>query len=174
MERRADMQKNLRALFIPLLLCSSLTFAATGPVWESFGDWQVSKISDAMDPVTKVLIRTKFEHTSRPASGDGYVIGFRVIGRSTMKLYTMVNLGVDEFWPECDFDNSSYSVDGSKAKYMAIVENPGDCDTVPMNGELIKKFKSGRTARLRIDGVDGDVSLNGFPAAWARAMKIAR
>lgn len=86
----------------------------------------------------------------------------------------MVNLGVDEFWPECDFDNASYSVDGSKAKYIATLENPGDCDTVPMNGELIKKFKTGRTARLRIDYVDGDVSLNGFPAAWARAIKIAR
>ncbi|MGK9417195.1 hypothetical protein ACSSUR_13735 [Pseudomonas cedrina] len=168
------MQKNLRALFVPLLLCSSLTFAATGPAWESFGDWQVSKISDAMDPVTKVLIRTKFEHTSRPASGDGYVIGFRIIGRSIMKLDTMVNLGVDEFWPECDFDNASYSVDGSKVKYIATVESPGDCNTVPMNGELIKRFKSGRTARLKIDGVDGDISLNGFPAAWAKALKIAR
>lgn len=52
------MKKNLKTLFIPLLLCSSPIFAATGPDWENFGDWQVSKISDAMDPVTKVLIRT--------------------------------------------------------------------------------------------------------------------
>jgi len=168
------MQKTHRALLVPLLFCSSLAVAATGPDWEYFGDWKVVKISDAMDPVTQVLIRTNFVRTSRSISGESYVIGFRITGRSTMELDTMVNLGVDAFWPECDFNNASYSVDGSKAKYIATVESPGDCDTVPMNGELIKKFKSGRTARLRIDGVDGEVSLNGFPAAWTRAMKIAR
>lgn len=86
----------------------------------------------------------------------------------------MVNLGVEDYWPECGFNSSSYSVDGSKAKHIATIDNPGGCNLVPMNGDLIKKFKTGHAARLRIDGVDGDISLVGFPAAWARAMQLSK
>jgi hypothetical protein len=167
-------RKYIQLIGTSLFLSSSLALASNGTTWESFGDWEVAKISDTMDPVTKVLIRTNFERTTRASTEDGYVIGFRIVGKSIMRLYSMVNLGVDEYWPECGFNNASYSVGGSKAQYIASIDNPGDCNLVPMNGELIRKFKTGQTAKLRIDGVDGDVSLRGFPEAWTRAMKLAR
>lgn len=157
-----------------LLMCMQGVSAASAPEWENFGDWQVAKISDSMDPVPQVLIRTKFDKISRSPKSEEFVIGFQLTGKRSMRLHTMVNLGVDAYWPECGFNSSSYSVDGSKAKYIATIDNPGGCDLVSRTGDVIKKFSTGRTARLRIDGVDGDISLAGFPAAWARAIKLSQ
>jgi hypothetical protein len=156
-------------------ICTFALFAATtaaqGAEWESFGDWQVKAMHDQMDTVTHVALMTSFaddkgKHDLR--------VGFDMFGRHLVTLITSVGFIGDSYWPECDFNLSSVSVDGRKAVWLTPESDPGECNRVSKNGDAIKQLLNGKNAKLRLGHNDGRVSLTGFKQAWARALSLSR
>lgn len=146
--------------------------------WESFGDWRVKALHDDMDTVTQVAIRTDFQDTPKPESPFGpktdLSIGFTIFGGRLVTLSPSVGFVGEMYWPSCDYDLSSVSVDGKKAVRLTPVDDPGSCNNVAKNGEALRQMMSGKTARMRVGYTDGIVSLKGFKEAWAKALKLSR
>lgn len=146
--------------------------------WESFGDWRVKVLHDDMDTVTQVAIRTDFQDTPKPGSPFGpktdLSIGFTIFGGRLVTLSPSVGFVGEMYWPSCDYDLSSVSVDGKKAVRLTPVDDPGSCNNVARNGEALRQMMSGKTARMRVGYTDGIVSLKGFKEAWAKALKLSR
>lgn len=142
-----------------------------GPEWETFGDWKVAKVSDEMDPVSHVVLRTTFTPDAGEVFSGPYDFGFRIFGRSLITLDVDLEMAGKNFWPHCDFESSSYSVDGSSPEFIATVDDPGNCDDVSMS--VINRFKAGSEARLKLRYTTGSISLKGFTAAWNRFRQLS-
>lgn len=160
---------------ICFLLASAYTQASD---WEVFGDWKVRALHDDRDTVTKVVITTGFNDTPKPGSPfapkTDLTIGFIIYGGRLVTLSTSVGFVGEMYWPSCDYDLSSVSVDGKKAVRLTPVEDPGSCNNVEKNGEALRQMMNGTAARMRVGYTDGTVSLKGLNAAWAKALKLSR
>lgn len=149
--------------------------------WERFGDWQVKALHDEMDTTTRVRLFTEFHESDE----DRYKrvnfeeekkrnIGFEIFGGHVVTLSPSYGFIARGYWPFCEMDASTVSVDGSKAIRVSTVGAAGECARVTRNGELIRQFKAGSSARMRIGREDGSVSLKGFAAAWDRALQLGK
>lgn len=148
-----------------------------GPGWERFGDWYVKALHDEMDTVTDVRLFTAFNYTPSPGIKpwqDDFNLGFEIFGGSVVALSPSSGFLGDGYWPHCDYDLSSVSVDGAKAVRLTPVDMPGSCNKVDRNGEAIQQLKQGKKARIRLGYMDGTISLSGFSAAWARAIQLSK
>ncbi|HAG77582.1 MAG: hypothetical protein CMK74_19635 [Pseudomonadales bacterium] len=148
-----------------------------GEGWEVYGDWYVKALHDEMDTVTRVRLFTPFDEIEDyPSYGvvnpKDQTFGLEVFGGSFVTLSPSMYLGGKMYWPFCESDFSSVSVDGSKAVRMTPVENPGSCNSLEKNGVVIRKFITGSQAKVRMHYDDGMISLKGFGAAWDRAMQL--
>ena len=150
-----------------------------GEGWEQYGDWYVKALHDDMDTVTHVRMFTAFNYTpSTPGTRlpwqDDFNLGFEIFGGSVVTLSPSAGFLGKGYWPHCDYDLSSASVNGAKAVRLTPVDMPGSCNAVDRNGEAIQQFKVGSQARIRMGYMDGKISLAGFSAAWARAMQLSK
>lgn len=173
-ERMRDAGRpQLRFIASLLLLILAAPAAAQPPRWETFGDWQVAAVHDDMDPTSHVILRTTMQvEGERSYLRPTYEIGFRVFGGILIALDPDIQMPGRNSWPSCDFDLSSYRLDGQPVRYLADVDDGGSCNHVSQS--VIRDFMRGRAARLRLNGVDGSISLRGFSAAWNRARQLAR
>jgi hypothetical protein len=166
---------NKRILAVFFLLTSANSYADD---WESFGDWRVKVFHDDMDTVTQIGVRTDFKDTPKPGSPfppkTDLTIGFTIFGGRLVTLSPSVGFLGDMYWPSCDYDLSSVSVDGNKAIPLTPVEDPGSCNKVAKNGEALRQMMSGNVARMRVGYTNGTVSLKGFKEAWKKALKLSR
>jgi hypothetical protein len=150
-----------------------LVFALTaqGADWETFGDWQVKPLHDQMDTVTHVVLLTPFvDDKGKP----DLRMGFDLFGGRLLTLSTSVGFIGDNYWPECDFNMSTVSVDGGKAVRLTPNDEAGECSRAATSGGAIKQMLSGRTAKVRLGYNNGRISLNGFKQAWARAKALSK
>lgn len=138
---------------------------------EYFGDWEVAALHDEMDTVTRVSLMTRFVSDKNPANDR---LGFTIFGGSVITLNTSVGFIGDPYWPSCDFELGSISVNGKKAVLLTALDEPGECSHVEKNGTVIKQLKSGGSARVRLGLNNGTISLNGFDKAWARALRLSK
>lgn len=163
--------------FLAILLLLASAYSQAGE-WEPFGDWKVRAVHDDMDTVTQVVVTTDFTDTPKPGSPfapkTDLTIGFIIFGGRLVILSPSVGFVGEMYWPSCDHDLSSVSVDGKKAIRLTPVEDPGSCNNVAKNGEAIRQMMNGKAARMRVGYTDGTVSLKGFKEAWARALKLSR
>lgn len=159
----------VRLIVVSLMLCT-ITLVQAGD-WETFGDWKVKALHDEMDTVSQVTLLTNFIDDKRPAD---LRIGFNIFGGQLVTLSTSVGFLGDAYWPNCDFNLSSVSVDGKKAVRLTALDEAGECDRVAKNGEAMKQLKNGSAARVRLGYNNGKISLNGFKQAWARALELSK
>lgn len=162
--------------FIAALLLLASAYSRAGD-WESFGDWRVKALHDDMDTVTQVAVRTDFKDTPKPGSPfapkTDLTIGFVIFGGRLVTLSPSVGFVGEMYWPSCDYDLSSVSVDGKKVVRLTTVDDPGSCNNVAKNGDALRQMMNGSAARMRVGYTDGTVSLKGFKEAWARALKLS-
>ena len=162
------------------LICSYANADSQNSEKEIFEDWELIVMHDEMSPTSRIEIRTKFtpipkqDFAYQYYKDKEYYVGFEIFGGSLITLSYTLNLGGKHFWPYCEYNNSSFSVDGAKAQYIATIEEPGDCNSISTNGSVIKAFKAGSQAKLRLGYNDGFISLKGFSEAWARARQLSR
>jgi len=130
---------------------------------EQFGDWFVVKVTDKLDPYVTYQIAT----VSRRIGSDVYgpYVGFQIVdGRGPFLVFS--DAGGTLRRP-CDLDDASFSVDGGKARFLALVRR--QCRLVAQNGSAIRQFRTGREAVIRPNArgaqYDIRVSLAGFSAA---------
>lgn len=146
-----------------------------GEGWEQHGDWFVKALHDDMDLVTQVKMSTSFESDKHPAyrASDDMKFGFTVFnGRLVVQSHSL-SLGGRDYWPFCENNLASASVDGGRAIQIATVSGGGRCNQVDPDGILISQFRAGQAARLRVHYDDGAISLKGFTAAWNRARQLS-
>ncbi|MES2817901.1 MAG: hypothetical protein V4812_02825 [Pseudomonadota bacterium] len=156
-----------------------------GSGWESFGDWHVKALHDDMDTVTHVRLFTDYTAIEKLSIygvvyPEDQAFGFEIFDNSLVVLSPTFELGGKGYRPYCENDMSSVSVDGSKAIRLtpvdhtdsSSVDNPAICNSVDMDGAAIAKFLVGRQAKIRLHYDDGFISLNGFKAAWSRALQL--
>ena len=157
------------------IACGSLkTPSLNKGQWVKFGDWRVRVTSDDMDPVPSVVLMTELNARGPGMSSDRELaFGFKLIGEKVLSVNASITLGRN-YWPHCDFDTASYSISGSRARFISTVDNAGRCNTIPIDGHLISSFKAGQMARLRLNRTDGSISLTGFSAAWGAAMEHSK
>ncbi|MCE7762978.1 hypothetical protein GQL56_10030 [Pseudomonas putida] len=162
-------------LAVALSAAASASYAEDG---ERYGDWQVRAVHDEMDTVSQVILMTTFKEIPKPGRGfssSGELrIGFRILGGTLVSLKTSIGFLGDAYWPRCDYDMSSVSVDGKKAVRLTPQHFPGGCNHVAMRGQAITQMVSGNNARMRIGLTDGEVSLKGFNQAWAKARQLSK
>lgn len=174
------MKKLYFALTAILILNNAHATQVRNDEWEQFGEWEVKPVHGEMDPYTSIIIRTKFNEIIDPANPplshkpEELVFGFKVFGGKLMSVYTMLNFGGRDYWPDCDYNSASFRVDNSKPHYISTIDNPGGCDRVAMNGKTVSMFKSGKSAKLKVYYRTGEISLNGFSAAYNRALQLSR
>lgn len=169
----------------PSNIAGSQTAPAAGQVeeipagFEVFGEWRVKALHDEMDTETRVYIYTTFHHTPRSPNitwANQYHIrfGMEIVNNSYIVLSPSVPFAGEGYWPQCDYDRISTSVDGAKAIRIATIDDPGFCNSVSKNGEAIRQFKNGTQAKIRMGHMDGTISLNGFKKAWARVAELGK
>lgn len=150
-----------------------------GAGWESFGDWHVKALHDDMDIVTHVRLFTEFTLSEKPSPYVASIkkdlaFGLSIFGGSLVTTSHSLNLGGRDYWPYCDNDLSSASIDGGRAVQVATIPAGGSCNRVDANGPLISQFKAGQSAKLRVSSDNGVISLKGFSAAWDRARQLSQ
>lgn len=150
-----------------------------GAGWERFGDWYVKALHDDMDLVTHVRLFTEFTLSERPSHyvtpiKKDLAFGLSIFGGSLVTTSHSMSLGGRDYWPYCDNDLSSASIDGGRVIQVATIPAGGSCNRVDANGPLISQFKAGQSAKLRIGSDNGVISLNGFSAAWDRARQLSQ
>jgi len=150
-----------------------------GEGWEVYGDWYVKALHDEMDTVTHVRLFTEFTVIKKEPPYINIDLkdpnfGFEVYGGTLVIPSPSMFLGGKGYWPFCENDLSSVSVDGAKAVRLAVIEHGGACASVAKNGAAISQFLRGKKAKMRIDIDDGTISLVGFSKAWSRAMQLSR
>ena len=145
--------------------------AQTGPEWKQFGDWEVAAVHDEMSPVSQVIIRTTVVPDDSESRSEPFNYGFRVFGRELITQDVAYGMSGRNFWPHCDYDFSTFKVDDGKPSYIATIEDGGSCENVSI--QVIRKFQSGSSAKLKINYVTGTISLKGFSAAWRRLQQLS-
>lgn len=164
-------------VFYDLKEPSSLVSGKSYPGWERFGDWHVKEISDDMDAVTHVRLFTKLNNTSSrfgAALPADLSFGFEVFDGKLVTLSTGLEFPAKNYWAFCELDQSTISIDDSKAVVLNARRIPGSCDSVDGDGPVMRSLRMGQQARVRMAGVDGKISLVGFNDAWGRAMTLAK
>lgn len=165
----------LRLLFLSGILFFS--FSANAQWAErQFGHWTVTAVHDPMDAVSHVIMRTHFARSKQGAL-DGeparYRFGLRIFGGQLMTLAPDLDLG-KEWWPHCDMNLSTFSIDEGPPQLIAITQRGGSCNSVPLDGSVVSGFKRASVARVRLNKTNGYISLHGFSAAWEFANSLAR
>lgn len=120
-----------------------------GAGWESFGDWHVKALHDDMDLVTHVRLFTEFTLSERPSPYVASIkkdlaFGLSIFGGSLVTTSHSMNLGGRDYWPYCDNDLSSASIDGGRVIQVATIPAGGSCSRVDAGGALISQFKAGQ------------------------------
>lgn len=157
---------------------STPTFAQTDSgEWEVYGDWLVKRVSDDMAPVQHATLRTRLDQPDNTGpyrvADDNSFIGFTVFDGSVVSLFTTTQILGRGFWPDCDFDFSSYRIGDAKPRYISTIDNLGGCNRVALNGQTIRDFKSGQSAQVKVGYTKGIISLKGFSKAWSRALQLS-
>lgn len=147
--------------------------------WEQFGDWYVKALHDDMDTVTQVRMFTTFQYTSSGSGSNFFLqkdfnLGFMLFGGEVVTLSPSAGFLGQGYWPYCDYDLSSVSVDEAKAVRLTTVDSPGSCNLVDKNGTAVMQLKKGKEARVRMGSMNGVISLDGFSKAWSRALNIGK
>lgn len=149
------------------------------PGWENYGDWYVKALHDEMDTVAHVRLFTAFSKEDRYASAgfegtQGMSFGFEIFGGKVVVLSPSLDFIGKNYWPFCDMDSATTSVDGGKAEDVATINVAGGCRNIALNGEAIRQFKTGSRAKLRLGSNQGSISLSGFADALNRAIELSK
>ena len=144
-------------------------------IWEPYGDWEITVISDDMDPIKKVYMRTGYlpDPNEQLPSRDVLAFGFLVAGPEAVAFLPR-GTAAKVLWPYCELNRSSYAVDGSAPKFISTLSAPAHCNMVDPDGQTIRDFSGGKTARVKIREDVRTISLKGFSAALARARQLSR
>jgi len=161
-------------VLLPILLVAAAANQYDSSQWLQFDDWEVYVSKNELDPSPTVLIRTMttLDRTDRSGKSIRRSFGFQIFGSSYYQFGAMGFEGKG-YWPHCDFEFTSYAVDGQKASYFPLDGGGGVCEHIT-SGAWLSRFKSGNSLRLRVNGNKASASLKGFTKAWNFASRSAR
>lgn len=134
---------------------------------ERFGDWYVALLSDKMDatPIVGVVtVAAVLDRNDNP-SGRFNSFGLLIIGKNLISIESDAN--GRNFWPYCEFDTGSISVDGARPIELTDLTEDGQCQLVNSNGATIRRMKAGSDATVRL--LNRNMSISGnYPLAIRR------
>lgn len=145
------------------------------PGWQNYGDWHVQRVSGDLSATSSVKLFTVVNNSSNKyLYSANEIFGLEILDGELVVVSPPLGFAGKSYWPFCDLNASTVSVDGDKAFVLNDKKVAGVCDSVDPSGVGFNTVLSGKKARVRFGRVDGDISLDGFKEAWDEGLKLAK